>query len=92
MAGQPVVVLNTHTIAADLLGDNIPRSPHVAAYSITDRRSNVYSDRPRFIMASEILTGGIFMVFASYGEVFVLLHFEFFVLFYSQESSLCQMA
>ncbi|KAJ7610296.1 cytochrome P450 [Mycena polygramma] len=53
LAGQPVVVLNTYKAAADLF----------------DRRSTIYSDRPRLIMASEILTGGIFMVFARYGEI-----------------------
>ncbi|KAF9557275.1 cytochrome P450 [Agrocybe pediades] len=53
MAGQPIVVLSTFKTTADLL----------------DRRSNLYSDRPRLIMASEILTGGIFMVFARYGTV-----------------------
>ncbi|KAI0700086.1 cytochrome P450 [Cytidiella melzeri] len=51
--GQQIVVLNTSKAAADLF----------------DRRSNIYSDRPRLIMAGEILTGGIFMVFARYGEV-----------------------
>ncbi|KAJ7139436.1 cytochrome P450 [Mycena epipterygia] len=53
LAGQPVVILNTYKAAADLF----------------DRRSTIYSDRPRLVMASEILTGGIFMVFAKYGEV-----------------------
>ncbi|OSX64673.1 hypothetical protein POSPLADRAFT_1044160 [Postia placenta MAD-698-R-SB12] len=48
MAGQIIVVLNTHK---------------------ENRRSTIYSDRPRFIMASEILTGGIFMIFANCGEV-----------------------
>ncbi|KAI0684340.1 cytochrome P450 [Earliella scabrosa] len=53
MAGQPVVVVNSHKATADLF----------------DRRSNIYSDRPRLVMASEILTGGIFMVFSGYTEV-----------------------
>ena len=34
-----------------------------------DRKSNIYSDRPRLVMASEILTGGIFMVFSTYNDV-----------------------
>ena len=34
----------------------------------TDRRSNVYSDRPRFIMGSEILTGGMLIAFLGYGD------------------------
>ncbi|KAJ7482244.1 cytochrome P450 [Mycena galericulata] len=53
LAGQPVVVLNDHQIATDLL----------------DRRSAIYSDRPQFIMAGEILTGGIFIAFSTYGEL-----------------------
>ncbi|KIY43086.1 hypothetical protein FISHEDRAFT_54191 [Fistulina hepatica ATCC 64428] len=53
LAGQPVVVLNSHKATGDLL----------------DRCSGIYSDRPCFIMAGELLTGGIFMVFAPYGEV-----------------------
>ncbi|KAJ7122958.1 cytochrome P450 [Mycena epipterygia] len=53
LAGQPVVVLNTHAVTADLL----------------DRRSTIYSDRPRFVMAGEILTGGIFIAFSGYGEL-----------------------
>ncbi|KAJ7170774.1 cytochrome P450 [Mycena crocata] len=53
LAGQPVVILNSYKAAADLF----------------DRRSTIYSDRPRLIMANEILTGGIFMIFAKYGDV-----------------------
>ncbi|THU86529.1 cytochrome P450 [Dendrothele bispora CBS 962.96] len=53
LAGQPVVVLNSHKVTADLL----------------DRRSTIYSDRPRFIMAGEILTGRIFIAFSGYGEL-----------------------
>lgn len=53
MAGQPVVVVNTGKICSDLL----------------DRRSSIYSDRPRFVMAGEILTGGMVIGFAKYGPV-----------------------
>ncbi|EMD35209.1 hypothetical protein CERSUDRAFT_116679 [Gelatoporia subvermispora B] len=52
LAGQSVIILNTHKAAADLL----------------DRRANNYSDRPRNIVASEILTGGLMIVFTRYGE------------------------
>ncbi|KAF8191490.1 cytochrome P450 [Mycena galopus ATCC 62051] len=52
LAGQPVVVLNNYQVATDLL----------------DHRSAIYSDRPRFIMGGEILTGGLMMPFATYGE------------------------
>ncbi|TFK64022.1 cytochrome P450 [Pluteus cervinus] len=51
-AGQPVIVLNSHEVVGDLL----------------DRRSAIYSSRPRFIMASEILTGGMFIPLQPYGE------------------------
>jgi cytochrome P450 len=52
-AGQPIVVLNTQKAAADLL----------------DRRAAIYSDRPRNIVAAEILCGGMAMVFQSYGPL-----------------------
>ena len=40
-------------------------------FRMPDRRSNIYSNRPRLVMASEILTGGIFMVFCQYNDVCV---------------------
>lgn len=52
IAGQPIVLLNTHKVAADLL----------------DRRASIYSDRPRNIVASELLTGGLLVVFTRYGH------------------------
>ena len=33
-----------------------------------DKRSAIYSDRPRLVMASEILTGGIALPFTAYGN------------------------
>ena len=42
-AGQPVVVCNSLKSAHELL----------------ERRSSNYSDRPRFIMAQDILSGGL---------------------------------
>ncbi|PPQ68804.1 hypothetical protein CVT26_001719 [Gymnopilus dilepis] len=53
MAGHRIIVLNSYKVASDLL----------------DRRSNIYSDRPRFIVAGEILTGGLAIVFARYGPM-----------------------
>ena len=50
--GQPVVVFNSLKSAAELL----------------DRRANIYSDRPRLIMANEILSGGLFNAFLPYGD------------------------
>jgi hypothetical protein len=55
VAGQPVIVLNTHKAAADLL----------------DRKAAIYSDRPRNIVAHEILTGGLLVVFSRYSELLV---------------------
>ena len=40
-----------------------------------DRRSTIYSSRPRFIMAGEILTGGVFIAFSAYGELCVVILF-----------------
>ena len=52
-AGQPIVVLNTQEIAADLL----------------DRRAGIYSSRPRNIVAAQILCGGLAIVFQDYGPL-----------------------
>ncbi|KAJ7123607.1 cytochrome P450 [Mycena epipterygia] len=50
---QPIVVLNTSKAAADLL----------------DRRAGIYSDRPENIVASELMTDGLLMVFSHYGDI-----------------------
>ncbi|KAI0292399.1 cytochrome P450 [Russula brevipes] len=50
--GQPILVINSLKAAAELL----------------DRRANTYSDRPRLIVAAEILCGGLFMAFMPNGE------------------------
>lgn len=39
------------------------------AADLLDRRAGIYSDRPRWIMASEILTGGLLVVFTGYGQM-----------------------
>jgi hypothetical protein len=49
--GRSIVILNSLKAAADLLG----------------RRAKNYSDRPRFIVAAEILTGGMEVSFLQYG-------------------------
>jgi hypothetical protein len=51
--GQPVVVINSLKVVTELL----------------DRRANIYSDRPRLIVASEILCGGLFTAFMPYGDL-----------------------
>ncbi|KAF5343067.1 hypothetical protein D9758_011141 [Tetrapyrgos nigripes] len=71
LAGQTVIVLNSHKVTADLLGTSI-HAPDIRVFLMIvtpDRRSAVYSDRPRFIMAGEILTGKIFIAFSGYGEL-----------------------
>ncbi|KZV64301.1 cytochrome P450 [Peniophora sp. CONT] len=46
-AGQPIIVVNTHSIAVDLL----------------DRRASRYADRPSNIVGWEIMSGGLFFAF-----------------------------
>jgi len=55
-AGQPTVVFNSLKIAFDLL----------------DHRASNYSDRPRFVMAQEILCNGLLFSLMNYGERCVL--------------------
>jgi len=50
--GQPIVVLNSKRAAVDLL----------------DRRAGIYSDRPRNIVACDIMTNGLLFGFARYGD------------------------
>ncbi|RPD59286.1 cytochrome P450 [Lentinus tigrinus ALCF2SS1-7] len=52
LAGQDVIVLNTLQAAADLL----------------DRRASIYSSRPRFEVACNMLTEGMFFVFQGYTD------------------------
>ena len=58
--GQPIIVLNSLKSAFDLL----------------DRRANIYSDRPRLIVANDILCGGLLIAFISYGDLFVSIFFK----------------
>ena len=53
--GQPILVINGLKTASELL----------------DRRANIYSDRPRYIVANEILCGDLFTACMSYGDVLV---------------------
>ncbi|KAF7355868.1 Cytochrome P450 [Mycena venus] len=52
IAGQPIIVLNNAKAASDLL----------------DRRGLIYSDRPGNIVASEMMTGGLFFAMSHYGD------------------------
>ena len=56
-AGQPIVVCNSIKSAFELL----------------ERRSSNYSDRPRFIMAQDILNGGLLLALMNYADRLVLL-------------------
>jgi len=51
-AGQPIVVCNSLKSAFELL----------------ERRSGNYSDRPRFIMAQDILNGGLLLALMKHGD------------------------
>ncbi|KAI0293116.1 cytochrome P450 [Russula brevipes] len=51
--GQPFIVL--HSLKA--------------AFELLDRRAHIYSDRPRFIVAHELLSGGLFTASMPYGDV-----------------------
>jgi len=55
-AGQPTVFLNSLKTAFDLL----------------DHRASNYSDRPRLVMAQEILNNGLLFLLMNYGERCVL--------------------
>ncbi len=70
---QPVIVLNDFKTAADLLGGSCKYSYRISivAHIKSDRRSQIYSSRPRFIMASEILTGSMFFPFLPYNDAYV---------------------
>ncbi|VDC01480.1 unnamed protein product [Peniophora sp. CBMAI 1063] len=50
--GQPMIVINSYAIAADLL----------------DRRANKFSDRPLNIVGCEIMSDGLMLAFSRYGE------------------------
>ncbi|KAI0302989.1 cytochrome P450 [Russula brevipes] len=52
VAGQPVVILNSQRVAVDLF----------------DRRAAIYSDRPRSIVVSDIMTKGLLFAFAPIGD------------------------
>ncbi|KAL8279126.1 hypothetical protein RQP46_008382 [Phenoliferia psychrophenolica] len=49
---RPTIVVTSAKVAADLL----------------DKRSNIYSSRPRFVVAGELMSGGNSILFAPYGD------------------------
>ena len=52
--GQGVLVINSQRVAIDLL----------------EKRSNIYSDRPNFISAGEILTRRLDLPMTPYGDLY----------------------
>ena len=51
--GQGILVVNSQRVAIDLL----------------EKRSSIYSDRPRYILLSEFLTEHLTFVFTRYGDL-----------------------
>jgi len=51
--GQPLIVISSLKVAADLL----------------DRKAGIYSDRPQNIVASDIMTRGLLVVFTHYNDM-----------------------
>ena len=56
--GQGILVLNSQRVAVDLL----------------DKRSNIYSDRPRYISFGDFLTQNLTFVFTGYGDLYAIRH------------------
>lgn len=56
-AGQPVIVCNSLK----------------SAFALLERRSGIYSDRPRLIMAQEILSGGLLFPLLNQNDRWVLM-------------------
>jgi hypothetical protein len=54
--GTGVIVLNSQRVASDLL----------------DKRSNIYSGRPRYISANEYLTENLALVLSPYGDLYAI--------------------
>ncbi|CAI7600135.1 unnamed protein product [Penicillium discolor] len=56
MGGKPLIILSTHQVAHDLL----------------NRRSSRYSDRPRMVMAGELVTKGMHTLLRPYNDQYKL--------------------
>ena len=60
--GQPIIILNSLKVAFELL----------------DRRANINSSRPRFIVTSDIFCGGLLTATMPYGDLLVCPFFSRF--------------
>ena len=74
LAGQPAIVLNDLETITEFIGYYstsccLRLSVLISFCRLLGRRSNVYSGRPRLIMASEIMTRGIAFPFVTYNDV-----------------------
>ncbi|KAH8982499.1 cytochrome P450 [Lactarius akahatsu] len=61
--GQGILVVNSQRVAVDLL----------------EKRSNIYSDRPRYISFNEFLTENLTFAFTGYGDLYATRHSVFFL-------------
>ena len=76
MAGQPFVVLNNVEAADELFGEH-DKSLTCRRWMLllfTGRRSNIYSDRPRLIVAGEIMSKGLNLGLMRYGPASVIMY------------------
>jgi hypothetical protein len=60
--GQGILVINSQRVAVDLL----------------DKRSNMYSDRPRYISMGEFLTENLTFALTRYGDLCAIRHSALF--------------
>jgi hypothetical protein len=71
LLGQNIVVLSSHKAATDLLGTFLyTRLSNQISDIFLERRSNIYSNRPQFVMAGEILTSNMFLALTQYGDLY----------------------
>lgn len=59
--GRGVLVINSQRVAVDLL----------------EKRSNIYSDRPNFISAGDILTRNLDLAMTPFGDLYAMDPFDF---------------
>jgi hypothetical protein len=61
--GRGVLVINSQRVVVDLL----------------EKRSNIYSDRPKFISAGDILTRNLDLAMTPFGDLCAIDTFDFFI-------------
>ena len=62
---EPVITRGPHLPQRSWPTDSVINSPEVGV-ALLDRRAAIYSDRPRNIVASDIMAGGLFFGFSRY--------------------------